>query len=258
MPYPPSFLHFPARSTIFCCALVMYFIVPSAYAGQVRIAVAANFAGPAEQIVELFEAESGHSVTLSFASTGQIYAQIIQGAPFDVFMAADQTRPAKALREGYAVWGSEFTYAIGRLALYSRDPYRVRGERTLLHGNFDRIAIANPNIAPYGLAAQEVLVSLGMNEKLKPKLVQGNSITQAYQFVASGNVELGFVSLSQIFRHQRGSRWVVPRELHSPLDQSAVLLIPGGDNLAAHEFMAFLKEPPVRTIIEKYGYETIE
>ena len=238
--------------------LALCLATASAYAANVRVAVATNFAAPTEQLTSLFEEESGHTVTLSFASTGQIYAQIVQGAPFDVFMAADQARPNMAERDGYAVPGGGFTYAVGRLALYSRDSYFVRDEKTLRQGNFDRLAIANPNIAPYGLAAKKTLVALGMYELLKPKLVQGNSIAQAYQFVASGNVELGFVSLSQIINHRHGSRWLVPQEFHPPLAQKVTLLAPGKDNAAAVEFLAFLKSSPARSIIEKYGYETIE
>jgi len=224
-------------------------------AGEVRVAAAANFSDTAAEIVKLFERTSGHTAMLSFGSTGKIYAQITQGAPFDVFLAADQERPGLAESEGYAVPDMRFTYAVGRLALYSADATRVRGERSLEAGDFTRIAMANPVTAPYGTAALEALNALGLYGALGAKVVQGNTIAQTYQFVASGNAEVGFVALSQIAQHRRGSRWLVPKTLHSRIAQDGVLLLRGADNAAARDFVAFLKKPAARAVMEKFGYE---
>jgi molybdate transport system substrate-binding protein len=226
----------------------------SVYAGEVRVAVAANFADTAKEIGELFEAASEHTTVLSVGSTGQIYAQISQGAPFDVFMAADQTRPIRTELEGYAVSGTRFTYAVGRLVLFSADTNSVRGKATLTDGVFNKLAIANPVTAPYGAAALDVMKALGVHASLEGKLVRGNTIAQTYQFVASGNAELGFVALSQVNRHREGSRWIVPEFLHARIAQDAVLLTPGKNRDAARAFMVFLKGPAARAVIEKFGY----
>ena len=227
-------------------------------AGEVRVAAAANFFDTATEVVKSFEQTSGHTAVLSFGSTGQIYTQITQGAPFDVFLAADQVRPALAESEGHAVPGTRFTYAVGRLVLYSVDPTRVRGERSLEEGAFNKLAIANPVTAPYGAASLEVLNGLGLYDALGARIVQGNTIAQTYQFIASGNAEVGLVALSQVARHRSGSRWLVPETLHSRIAQDAVLLRRGEDNEAARAFVAFLKEPTARAVMEKFGYETDE
>lgn len=237
-------------------ALVMAGLTVSsaALAGEAKIAVAANFTDAAKEIAAAFEAETGHEAVLSFGSTGQLYNQLAQGAPYDVFLAADTARPQKAVENGYAVAGSRFTYAVGRIVLWSRDPDLVRGGKTLQDAGFDRVAIANPRTAPYGAAAVEVMRGLGVYEALRPKIVQGNSIAQAFQFVDTGNAALGFVALSQLAHMERGSRWLVSSSLYSPIRQDAVLLKNGGANAAAAAFLAFLEGPQAAAIIEKYGY----
>lgn len=225
------------------------------HAGEVRIAAASNFADSAREIATLFEMASGHTVIMSFGSTGQIYAQITQGAPFDIFLAADQRRPALIETEGYADPGARFTYAVGRLVLYSADPTTVTGEESLATEDFEKIAIANPVTAPYGAAAMETLKGLGLYQTLRAKIVQGNTITQTYQFVASGNAGIGIVALSQIARHRMGSRWLVPKTLHSPIAQDGVLLKRGAENDAAHAFVAYMKGPIARSVMQKFGYE---
>ena len=224
-------------------------------AAEARIAVAANFADAAKEIGARFEEASRHRALFSVGATGQLYAQITQGAPFDVFLAADQLRPRKAVAEDLAVPGSRFTYARGRLVLYSRETERVSGKNSLLDSGFHRLAVANPETAPYGAAAIEAMMALGLYDQLEPKLVQGNNIAQTFQFVATGNAELGFVALAQVNTHQGGSNWVVPAELHAPISQDAVLLKRGLDNPAAHAFLAFLKSEATGQILARYGYE---
>ena len=225
-------------------------------AAETRVAVAANFAEPAREIAARFEAATGHKAVLSFGSSGQFFAQIANGAPFDIFLSADAERPIKAEADGLSVRGSRFTYATGRLVLWSRAPGLVDGGGAILaRGGFAKLAIADPKTAPYGLAAVETLRRLGLSERLSPRLVTGTSITQAYQFTDTGAAELGFVALSQVVGHNRGSRWIVPASHHSPIDQQAVLLKRGADNAAARAFMVFLKGPEARTIIRRYGYE---
>lgn len=225
-----------------------------ALAGQTHVAVAANFTDAAREIAEAFAAETGHEAVLSFGSTGQLYTQITQGAPFEVFLAADAERPAKAVEEGFGVEGSVFTYAIGRVVLWSADPGLVTGEATLKSDSFDRIAIANPQTAPYGAAAVEVMKALGVYDGLQARIVQGNNIAQTYQFIETGNAELGFVALSQVVGREDGSRWEVPANLHAPIEQDAVLLRKGEASEAAAAFLAFLKGPVAAAVIETYGY----
>jgi len=225
-------------------------------AAETRVAVAANFAEPAREIAARFEAATGHKAVLSFGASGQFFAQIANGAPFDIFLSADAERPIRAEADGLSVRGSRFTYATGRLVLWSRAPGLVDGGGAILaRGGFAKLAIADPKTAPYGLAAVETLRRLGLSERLSPRLVTGTSITQAYQFTDTGAAELGFVALSQVVGHNRGSRWIVPASHHSPIDQQAVLLKRGADNAAARAFMVFLKGPEARTIIRRYGYE---
>lgn len=228
----------------------------AATASEVRVAVAANFTEPAREIARGFEAATGHRAVLSFGSSGQFYAQIANGAPFEVFLSADVERPQKAEAEGLAVPGTRFTYATGRLVLWSRTPGLVTGQATLARGGFERLAIADPRTAPYGLAAVETLRSLGLYDRLSGKLVQGASIAQAYQFASTGAAEVGLVALSQVAKTRGGSRWIVPARLHSPIAQQAVLLKPGADDPAARAFLAYLKGPQARAVIRRYGYET--
>ena len=223
-------------------------------AAEVKVAVAANFTEPAREIAGLFEKASGHKMVMSYGATGQFFAQITQGAPFEVFLAADKATPAKAVAEGHAVKGTEFTYAVGKLALYSRTKDLVEGEATLRAGKFDRIAIANPAVAPFGAAAMEVMRNLGVVDALQSKLVQGQNIAQTLQFIDTGNAELGFVALAQIAAVETGSRWVVPPSLHAPILQDAVLLKTGENNAAARAFLDFLKGAVARAVIERFGY----
>jgi molybdate transport system substrate-binding protein len=225
-------------------------------AAEVRVAVAANFAEPAKEIAARFRAKTGHDAVLSFGASGQFYAQIANGAPFEVFLSADRERPEKAEAVGLGVGGSRFTYAVGRLVLWSRTSGLADSRGAVLRaGRFEKLAIADPRTAPYGAAAIETLRKLGVYETLRPKLVQGSSITQAYQFVQTGAAELGFVALAQLAGEVGGSRWVVPAAFHAPIDQQAVLLKAGADNPAARAFLAFLKGAEARAIIRKYGYE---
>jgi len=235
-------------------ALASLLLASSAQAGKVSVAVAANFADAANEIAAAFAEATGHEAVLSFGASGQFYAQITQGAPFDVFLSADDQRPALAVKEGHGVDGSVFTYAIGQLVLYSPEEGRVTGPETLQEGEFNRIAIANPDTAPYGAAAVEAMKALNLYDALQPKIVQGQSIAQAYQFVQTHNAELGFVALGQVAQAEGGSRWVVPQELYSPIKQDVVLLVKGKDNPAAPAFLEFLKGDQAASIIEKFGY----
>ena len=240
-----------ARSLL---ALGTAVLATAAQAGEVKIAVAANFTNAAKEIGVLFARASGHRALFSFGSTGQLYTQITQGAPYDVFLAADRNRPKRAIAEGHAVKGSRFTYAAGRIALFSMDKSLARGSASLEHGRFAKIAIANPVTAPYGAAAVETMKALGVFGRLRPRIVQGNNIAQTYQFVESGAAEVGFVALSQIARHEKGSRWIVPASLHAAIRQDAVLLERGRRNEAALGFIGFLKGEQARAVKEKYGY----
>mgnify|MGYP002336264299 CR=1 FL=1 len=227
-----------------------------ALAAQVQVAVAANFAEPAKAIAARFKARTGHVATLSFGSSGQFYTQIANGAPFGVFLSADRERPEKVEAEGLGVRGSRFTYAVGRLVLFSKTPGLVDGRGAVLKtARFRKIAIADPKTAPYGVAAMETMRKLGVLDALSPKLVQGTSITQAYQFVETGAAEVGFVALSQVVATKGGSRWLTPAAYHTPIDQQAVLLKTAAANPAATALMAFLKTAEARAIIRKYGYE---
>lgn len=223
-------------------------------AAEVKVAVAANFTDPLKEIGRHFEAASGHKLVLSFGSTGQFYAQITQGAPFEVFVAADRATPAKAIAEGHAVAGTAFTYAVGKLVLYSKTVGFVQGGRTLREAKFAKIAVANPATAPYGAAAIEVMKALGVYDALMAKVVQGNNIAQTFQFIDTGNAEVGFVALSQIVLVGGGSRWIVPDNLYAPISQDAVLLKTGSSNEAAKAFLAFLNGREARHVIEKFGY----
>ena len=233
-----------------CCA--------AARAGEVSVAVAANFSAPMQKIAQAFEQQTGHKALLSFGSTGAFYAQIRNGAPFQLLLAADDETPLRLEQEGLAVAGSRFTYAIGRLVLWSKQPGLVDGQGAVLRGGrFERLALANPRLAPYGTAAQETLTKLGLLAALRPRIVQGENIGQTYQFVASENAELGFIALSQVIadgRIAQGSAWIVPADLHAPLRQDAVLLAPGREQPAVQALLAFLKGETARAVIRSFGY----
>ncbi|MGE0700173.1 MAG: molybdate ABC transporter substrate-binding protein [Hyphomicrobiaceae bacterium] len=233
-------------------------IAPQGAAAQggrdVKVAVAANFTEPAKEIAAVFAKSTGNKLILSFGATGQFYAQIKQGAPFEVFLAADKATPTKTVAEGLAVAGTQITYAVGKLVLYSTAPGLVAGEETLKSARFAKIAIANPATAPYGAAAVEVMKALGVHDALASKIVQGQSIGQTYQFVRTGNAEVGFVALSQIALVEGGSRWVVPGKLHQPILQDAVLLKAGESNPATREFLRFLAGKEAQAITETFGY----
>ncbi|WP_245676623.1 molybdate ABC transporter substrate-binding protein [Devosia elaeis] len=222
-----------------------------AVAGSVNVAVAANFTAVAEDLAALFTAESGHEVVLSFGATGQLYAQISQAAPFGVFLAADVERPQLAIVEGLAVANSFSVYAEGRLVLYG--PGRDLSDgAAALEADFSRIAIADPQAAPYGKAALETLTALGLYDAVEPKVVWGENISQTLQFVETGNAELGFVAASQV--PDKADTWPVPAALHAPIAQGAVLLKAGADNPAAVEFLAFLQSDAAIAVIEAAGY----
>jgi molybdate transport system substrate-binding protein len=228
------------------------------FAAQTNVAVAANFTDAAKEIAELFKQKTGHEAVLSFGSSGQFYTQITQDAPFQVFLSADSERPKKLEEDGLGIAGSRFTYAVGKLVLWSKTPGLIKGEETLKAASFAKISICNPAAAPYGAAAVQAMKALNLYDGLQPKLVEGANITQAFQFVQTGNAEVGFIALSQLTGNSEGSRWLVPQNLYSPIRQDVVLLKKGADNEAAKGFIAFLKGPEARAIIEKYGYEVGE
>jgi len=227
-------------------------LTTAAQAETVSVAVAANFTKVAEELAPLFKAESGHDVSYSFGATGQLYTQITQGAPFEVFLSADDVRPAQAVTEGLGVEGSVFTYAIGALALYSTSLDLANGKAVLEAGDFDKVAIADPATAPYGRAAIEAVEALGLTAAIAPKLVTGENITQTLQFTESGNAELGFVAASQVVG--KTSVWLVPADLYQPIRQDAVLLKTGAANPAATAFVDFLKSEQAIAVIEAAGY----
>ena len=230
-----------------------------AHADTVAVAVAANFTAPMQKIAAAFEVDTGHKAELSFGATGKFYAQITHGAPFQVLLSADDTTPARLEKEGKAVARSRFTYAIGTLVLWSAQAGAVDAQGEVLRtGDFKHLAIANPRLAPYGLAAVQVMEKLGVAARLQPRLVQGENIAQTHQFVATGNAQLGFVALSQVMssdgRIARGSAWQVPGDLHEPIRQDAVLLTPGQGNAAAAALLQYLRSDKARAIIQSHGY----
>jgi len=230
-----------------------------AVAEDALVAVATNFAEVMETLAPTFEAATGHRLRVSSGSTGKLYAQIMNGAPFDVLLAADQRRAELLEASAQGVPGSRFSYAVGRLTLWSADAGRIGpdGAAALTHGNFKHLAMANPKLAPYGLAAQQTLASLGLWDALQGRIVQGENIGQVFSLVATGNAELGFVALSAVLtpRNRRpGSRWDVPVDLYRPIRQDAVLLMHGADNAAARAFLVYLKSVETRKVIAAYGY----
>lgn len=251
MPVLPKFWTMCRTAAVAALVLTAVLTPRLALAAEALAAVAANFAKPVEALAARFQAETGHTIKVSLGSTGKLYAQIANGAPFDLFLAADQARPEKAEAEGLAVPGSRFTYASGRLALIRSDG----GEPSLdflKEGAFRHLAIANPKLAPYGLAAEQAMSGLGLLEQLRPKLVFGENIGQTFAMAATGNAEAGFVALSQV----TGPRWVVPADLHAPIHQDAVLLTRSADNEAAKGFLAYLRSEEGRQIIRGFGYDT--
>lgn len=249
-------LRFAFKSLVVSAAV--WGVMP-AYADEVQVAVAANFTAPIQAIAKDFEKDTGHKLVAAFGSTGQFYTQIKNGAPFEVFLAADDTTPAKLEQEGDTVKGSRFTYAVGTLALWSAKEGYVDAKGDILKANtWQHLSIANPKTAPYGLAATQVLEKLGLTESTKPKIVEGQNITQAYQFVSTGNAEIGFVALSQIYKDGKissGSAWQVPAALHDPIKQDAVILNKGKDNAAAKALLNYLKGPKAAAVIKSFGYE---
>lgn len=225
-----------------------------ASAGETIVAVAANFTEPVKEIAETFHQKTGHTATLSFGATGNFYTQIKNGAPFEIFLAADDERPTLSVKEGYGVEGTQFTYAIGTLVLWSAKDGVVNGPETLSNSAIKHIAYCNPAAAPYGKAAVETMQALKVFDTVKPKLVEGQNISQAYQFTKTGNAEIGFVALSQVIKEEGGSSWVVPQDYYEPIRQDAVLLKTGAENEAAKAFIDFLKGPEAAEIIKKYGY----
>ncbi len=226
------------------------------YAEELLVAVASNFVAPAKELSQEFSKITTHNVRLSFGSTGKLYAQIIHGAPFQVFLAADQERPLRLVSEGFAERGSQLTYALGRIVLYCpRKGSDQQPVEVLKSNGFTRLAIANPKTAPYGRAALEVLQKLGIFENLRTSIIQGDNIAQTFQFVSTGNAELGFVSRSQVINIDPDLYSAIPADLHSPIQQDAVLLQKGLDNKAAREFLEFLKSDSAREIMQSYGYD---
>jgi molybdate transport system substrate-binding protein len=229
-----------------------------AVAAEVTVAVAANFAAPMRKIAAAFERESGYRVVMALGSSGSLYAQIRHGAPFHLLLSADQTTPQRLEREGLAVPDTRMTYAVGRLALWSAEPGRVDPQgQVLREGRFERLALANPRLAPYGTAALQTMTRLNLPQLPPARQVQGESVGQVYQFVASGNATLGFVALAQIQsegRIEKGSAWIVPAHLHEPIRQDAVLLIAGRDHAGARALLAYLRSEPARAIMRTHGY----
>lgn len=242
------------------CVCAMSFAMPfKAQADEALAAVATNFAEVMEALAPGFEAASGHRLRLASGSTGKLYAQIVNGAPFDIFLAADQRRPELLAASSSAVYGSRFTYAIGRLALWSPDANRITGDgaRVLRRGDFRHLAIANPKLAPYGMAARQTLEELDLWARLQEKIVQGENIGQAFALVATGNAEIGFVALSAVLsprNRNAGSRWEVPAQMYRPIRQDAVLLAHGAENAAALAFLVYIKGDEARKVIAAFGY----
>ena len=250
-------MNFPFKRLLWMLALLLVGRV--AVAAEVQVAVASNFAAPMQKIAAAFERDTGHRALLAFGATGKLYAQIRNGAPFELFLAADAGTPERLENEGATLPGSRFTYAVGRLVLWSPKPDYVDGQGEVLRrGNFRHLAVASLRTAPYGAAALAVLARMGLSESLAPRLVTGENITQAYQFVASGNAELGFVALSQVMvdgKIAAGSVWRVPAELHERITQDAVILAAGHDKPAARALAEYLRGDKAVAIIRAYGYE---
>ena len=245
------------RAAVIC--LLCGLMSTPVWAGEVRAAVAANFAAPMERLAALFQKESGHTVKVTPAASSKLYTQIRAGAPFDVFLSADEELPKRLMQDGMAVAGSRFVYANGRLVLWSAQPDLVDDKGAVLNKwNFNRLAIANPLYSPYGLAAKETLTKLTMWNAVQEKLTKGENVTLAYQLAATEKADLAFIALSQVMRDGKvigGSWWIVPSELHKPIRQSAVLLTSARDQAAARAFLAFLLSDKARAVMRGFGYE---
>jgi molybdate transport system substrate-binding protein len=239
--------------------VVVWALTANVNAAEVSVAVAANFTAPMQKIAQSFEQNTGHKAILSFGSTGNFYAQIKNGAPFEILLSADDETPLRMEKEGLGVPGSRFTYATGKLVLWSKQSGLIddKGE-VLRRGNFQRLALANPKVAPYGAAAIESMTKLGVLQDIQLKIVQGENIAQTYQFIATENAQLGFVALSQVLtdgKIAQGSAWVVPANLHLPIRQDAILLTKGRSSPAAQALMTYLRSEKARAVIRSYGYE---
>jgi molybdate transport system substrate-binding protein len=239
--------------------LTLLALIPLANAEEVRVAVAANFAAPMQKIAQSFEKDTGHRILMSLGATGSFYVQIKNGAPFDVLLAADQETPRKLEQEAQAASGSSYTYAMGKLVLYSKQPGVVDGQGRVLNSqNVKRLAIANPRLAPYGAAAIETLKALNLLNEWQSRLVQGENIAQAYQFVSTENAPLGFVAMSQVYVNgqlKEGSAWIVPQALYTPIKQDAVLLLKGQQNQAAQALLEYLRNDKTQKLIRGFGYD---
>lgn len=241
------------RTALVLC--LPFALMTSARAEAITVAVAANFKKPAEEIGVAFKAQSGVEVKYAFGATGQFAAQIRNGAPFDILLAADDTTAPALAKDGLAVASSNFVYARGTLVLYSATlPVKVQGEQILRKGDFAHISIANPKTAPYGAAAIDAMKKMGVYDALKPKIVEGSNIGQTFDFVATGNAQAGFVALSQAIGAGKGQWWPVPQVDYAPIDQSAIILKPGTDKADVKAYLQFLRGPAARAVIEKYGY----
>ena len=242
----------------FILTLLFVAYATSLRAEEAMVAVAANFSAPMQQIAALFQKETGHQIKLSFGASGGIYAQIKNGAPFDLFLSADQLTPQKLEAEGLGVPNSRFTYATGQLVLWSKQEGLVDAKGHVLQNkSIQRIALANPKLAPYGAAAIETMTNLGLLKELQSKLVQGDNIAQTYQFVSTQNAQIGFVALSQVFANGKitsGSAWIVPGNLHQPIQQDVILLRKGQDNKAATALLLYLKGEQAKKILKSFGY----
>jgi molybdate transport system substrate-binding protein len=250
-------IHKQGCAHLIAAMILLVWFIP-AMADEVRVAVAANFIAPMQQIASRFERATGHRTVLSYGSTGKFYAQIRNGAPFDVFLSADNATPARLATEGFAISGTQFTYATGKLVLWSPKPDLVDSKGNILgNSEFRHIALANPKLAPYGVASIKAMQALGVYENLKNKFVLGENLPQVHQFVASGNAELGFIALSQIFqngKYAEGSFWIVPDRLYPPVRQDVIALMQGKDKPAVAAFLKYLKGTDAKEVIQAYGY----
>ena len=249
-------LNLPTKLVI---SLLGTLLVTHVHAAEVKVAVAANFTKTLEEITVQFEKDTGHKVLATPGASGKFYAQIVNGAPFEILISADDETPRKLAKEAKAIAETQFTYAIGTLALWSPDTNLVdQGGGVLKTDKFKFIAIANAKVAPYGQAAVQTMLKLGLLTKLEPRVVQGENIAQTYQFVTSGNAQLGFVALSQITENGKvksGSAWIVPQEFHDQIKQDVILLNNGKDSIAAKALLDYLKSDKAKKIIASYGYK---
>jgi molybdate transport system substrate-binding protein len=252
-------MHISLRGSIATVLALCGLLSSPVWAGEVSVAVASDFAATMGRLVPLFQKESGHTVKVSTGASGKLYAQIRGGAAFDVFLSADEEMPKQLMQDGFAVGGSRFVYATGRLVLWSDQPDFVDEKAAVLNkGNFSMLAIANPRFSPYGVAAKETLTKLTMWNSIQEKLTKGENVTQTYQLAATEKADLAFIALSQVMHDGKvtaGSWWIVPPEMHKPIRQSAVLLTKAKDPTAAKAFLSFLKSEKARAVMRGFGYE---